>query len=255
MYRDFMMENEFFLDELETQKIMNFIAHCNQFLDGKYLFATSKLKEINEDICTSKGLSLLKDECLDGFNASLFKTKCLVKLPTKNGTFTSPTEKEDFIAIAFTFVDDICNEVVDYDNFTVKYFSSEKNENKFAKQVIEPLKLIVSKLFNLPEDNETEYNIEAVVKKNETPMATAEKINNSNAIAVVENLLKIIGMKQKLDQDQTNAFIILRELKNALENNQVSEIQVLCIAIGYIKKFLSGLDYMVEELEFCLRKN
>lgn len=249
------MENEIYLDELETQKIMNFIAHCNHFLDGKYLFATSKLKEINEDIRASKDLSLLKDECLDGFNASLFKTKCLVKLPTKNGTFTSPTEKEDFIAIAFTFIDDICNEVVDYDNFTVKYFSSEKNENKFAKQIIEPLKLIVSKLFNLPEDNETEFNVATVVQKVEMPVPAVEKHDNSDAIAVAENLLKMIGMKQKLDQDQTNAFVILRELKNALENNQVSEIQALCVAVGYIKKFLPDLDYMFEELEFCLRKN
>lgn len=249
------MENEIYFDELETRKIMNFIAHCNHFLDGKYLFATSKLKEINGDICASKDLSLLKDECLDGFNASLFKTKCLVKLPTKNGTFTSPTEKEDFIAIAFTFIDDICNEVVDYDNFTAKYFSSEKSENKFAKQIIEPLKLIISKLFNLPEDNETEFNVTAVVQKHEIPVITVEKYDNSNAIAVAENLLKMIGMKQKLDQDQTNAFVILRELKNALENNQVSEIQALFVAVGYIKKFLPDLDYMFEELAFCLRKN
>ena len=86
-------------------------------------------------------------------------------------------------------------------------------------------------------------------------MITVEKYDNSNAIAVAENLLKMIGMKQKLDQDQTNAFVILRELKNALENNQVSEIQALFVAVGYIKKFLPDLHYMFEELTFCLRKN
>ena len=132
---------------------------------------------------------------------------------------------------------------------------TEKNENNFSKQIIETLKLIVSKLFNLPEDNETELNVTAVVQQHEIPVITMEKYDNSNAIAVAENLLKMIGMKQKLDQDQTNAFVILRELKNALENNQVSEIQALCIAVGYIKKFLPDLDYMFEELAFCLRKN
>lgn len=244
------MENEMYLDECETQIIMNFIAHCNNFLDGKYLFATSKLKEISEDIQQSKDLSLLKKECLDGFNASLFKTKCLVKLPTKNGTFTSPTEKEDFIALAFTFIDDICNEVVDYDDFTAKYFYSEKNENKFAKQIIEPLKLVIAKLFGLPEDNEAEFVINQQQTEIEVPVVQND---NSSVIAVVDNLIDIIAENAK-GQHCQNALVILRELRHALDLNLVDEIKALYIALCYITPYISCYQYMFDELEYCLNR-
>lgn len=245
------MENIVNKEEIEIQRIMNFIAHCNNFLDGKYLFATSKLKEISEDIHLSSNLTMLKNECLDGFNASLFKTKCLVKLPTKNGTFTSPTEKEDFIAIAFTFIDDICNELVDYDNFTAKYFYSDKNENKFAKQIIEPLKIVVAKLFNLPEDNEAEFVINTLP---ESVPHEETKCDNSGTIAVVKNLQNLISESVCNEIHKNNMQVVLEQLLIALEEDDRNLINALKIAIGYMQEFLPEYEYMFEELEFCLNK-
>lgn len=241
------MEENTQMNEIQTQTVLNFIAHCNHFIDGKYLFATNKLKEINEDIQSSEDLTLLKEKCLDGFNISLFKTKCLTKLPTKKGTFTSPTEKEDFIALAFCFIDDICNNGVDFENFTHKYFSSEKNENKFATQVIEPLKIIIAKIFNLPEDNESEF----VIRKNKH---NELKIDSTEAISIAKNITAVLSQKSMPNQNEKNAVIVLLELIDALQESRFKEIFSLKIALSYIQPYIKDINYLFEELLFCLDK-
>lgn len=241
------MENDILTNEVETQKIMNFIAHCNNYIAGRYLFGASILKEVYHDIQTSKELKQLFNECLDGFNISLFKTKCLIKLPTKAGTFTAPTEKEDFVALAYSMIEDICKETVDYDTFIAKYFTSEKDENKFGKQVVEPLKNIVAKLFNLPDDNDSEFEI-----LDEKPIVPQLKFDNTDAIAVAQNIISVISQNANATEDEKNAVIILFELIQNLQSGNQSAILCYEIALTYIEKNITGINYLFEELFFCL---
>ena len=236
------------INEQETQRIMNFIAHCNQYIDGKYLFGATKLKEIYRDVRNSEELNQLFTECLDGFNVSLFKTKCLIKLPTKKGTFTSPTEKEDFVALAFAMIEDISIEEVDYDTFINKYFLSETDENRFGKQVIEPLKQTVAKLFDLPEDNETEFKIKTNIEQPKM------EIDNLEAISICKNIISVISQKTMPSDHEKNAVVILFELINCLQEGNQNLILCLEIALTYLEKHIDGINYLFEELFFCLDK-
>ena len=247
------MDVDLFKNEKETKKIMNFIAHCNDFICGKYLFPSSKIKEIFSDIESSENLYQLFKECLEGFNASLFKTKCLIKLPTKKGTFNAPTEKEDFLALAYVMMEDIFHDRQDYDVFVNKFFTNEKNEDVFAKQVIQPTKNLIAQIFELPEDNETEYYIESVVEKQEKHLNEL-KVENADAIAVAKNLISVISRNNFPSDDEKNAVVILFELIQSLQANNQNQILCFQIALSYIYKNIKELDFMFGELFYCLDK-
>ena len=145
-------------------------------------------------------------------------------------------------------IQDICEDKVDYDYFINRYFMSDKDENKFAQQVIVPLKNIICKLFDLPEDNQTEFNVVIEHKSN------VDKIDCSEAIAVAKNIISNISQKNYPTEDEKNAVVICFELIKSLQQGNHEQILCFEIALSYIEKHITDIKYLFEELFFCIDK-
>ncbi len=249
------------MENNEINKILNFIAHCNEFINGKFLFANLKLKEISQAMEDSEQISLLLSQCETEFKYSLEQTKAFIKTPTKPGYFVKPEEPDKFIALCHMLIKDFALEVKDFDSFVKKYFEDEKisNQEKFCKQILEPFKNLISDYFELSKDNETFFQIVEV--KKELPVEVKiDKCENTKSQIYLEmsevckNLITQIKANE-FDKDVKNsALIILLELIRACEREDEQNVYALLIGLSFIEDKFKSLSYLFDELALIFEK-
>lgn len=248
--------------------ILNFIASCNEFINGKFLFATSKLQSMYDEIIASPDLEKLFLECNSDFDYSLEMTKAYVKTPTKLGYFTKPEELDKFLALTFGVLREIKEETIDFNIFASKYFSSEDKTpptQKFAQSVIVPLRDTVAKYFDLDQNNkaknvltdfvedEKQEEVEEIseVKEEEPEINLApifEKIKE-----VSSNMLTIVKQEKKLKIEiKSDATFVLSEIINACEQNDIEKAYALVVGFRYLAKNIKSLKYQMQAIESVL---
>ena len=251
--------------------ILNFIASCNEFINGKFLFAASKLQSLYDEIVLSPDLDKLFFECNSDFNYSLEMTKAFIKTPTKIGYFTKPEELDKFLALTFGVLKEIKEETIDFNIFVNKYFSSEDKTpptQKFTQNVIVPLRDTVSKYFELDENNKTKNTLTDFVeetKQKEHIEPASEVIEEEPKIdlkpifeeikSISSNMLIVVKQERKLKNDfKSDATFILSEIISACSQNDVEKAYALIVGFKYLAKNIKNIKYQMRELELVLLK-
>ena len=251
------------MDKNRENSILNFIANCNEFLAGKFLFASSKLHAIYEDIKSSEPLDELFEQCNEGFNYSLESTKALIKTPTKAGYFTAPEELDKFLALVYGILKDIYEGVIDFNLFVTKYFSNDEKTPptvKFGKEVIIPLKDTVAKYFELDETNEQKFALEAFEKPEPEIVAVEieeeveEELFDLEPIyyqikTLSEKMLHLVKLEEKLPVSlKSDASFLLSEIIKACENEDIEKVYSLLIGFKYMQKNIKVLNGLMTHL-------
>lgn len=248
------------MENNEINKILNFIAHCNEFINGKFLFANLKLKEIMQAMENSEQISLLVSQCEADFKYSLEQTKAFIKTPTKPGYFVKPEEPDKFIALCHCLIKDFALEVKDFDAFAKKYFEDEKVsiQEKFSKQILEPFKNLIADYFELSKDNETFFKIDDT--KKEIEEIKVEPCENKKGQIYLEmsevcsNLIAQISANE-FDKDLKNsALMILFEVIKACEREDEDNIYALLIGLSFMEDKFKSLAHLFEELALIFEK-
>lgn len=256
------------MDKNNVNAILNFIASCNDFIGGKFLFAPAKLQSMYDEILLSPDLNNLFGECNKDFNYSLEMTKAFVKMPTKLGSFTKPAELDKFLALVFGVLKEIKEETLDYNIFVGKYFSAEDKippTKKFAQNVVVPLRDTVAKYFELDEHNKTRFALTEFVeeKPEEIIEPEAEKVEEEPKIDlapiferikdICSNMLTIVKQTQKLNSDvKSDAVFVLSEIINACEAGDIEKAYALVVGFRYLAKNIKTIKYQMNALEMVL---
>ena len=166
------------MENINPFEIYNFIADCNEFLDGKYLFANTKILHILEAAQQSKDLMELFTQCSEDFNYSLESTKSFIKTPTKPGYFQAPQELDKMLALVYCLLNDFKDEKINFNVFVSKYFSGDEKlppHQKFGVEIIKPLKETVAKYFELDDKSTKTYSKAEIDAKNMELKEASEK--------------------------------------------------------------------------------
>lgn len=248
------------MENNEINKILNFVAHCNEFINGKFLFANLKIKEIEQSIEDSEQISLLIKQCETDFKYSLEQTKAFIKMPTKPGYFVKPEEPDKFIALCHLLIKDIALGVKDFDSFATKYFEDEQLsiQEKFCKQIIEPFKNLIADYFELSKDNETFFKLE---KSKKEPKSENTKIEQDDKkqiyleiIEVCKNLIEQITTNDFEKNLKNSALIILLEVIRACERQDEQNVYALLIGLSYLEDKFKPLNHLFDELALVFEK-
>lgn len=252
------------MDTNKEKSISNFIANCNEFMTGKFLFASSKLVSILEDINQSEHLLELFTQCSEGFDYSLESTKAFIKTPTKPGVFNKPEELDKFLALTFALLKDINEEKIDFNIFVSKYFGGLEElppTQNFARLVITPFKETVAKYFELDDSVVLRQQIEPQKQEEieEKPEEEAMSIDLTayydQIIAISQNLLMLVKENGRIKQNiKTDASFILGEIISACKSEDIEKAYVLIVAFKYMQKHLRGTKHLIEELLFVLKQ-
>lgn len=261
------------MNQLNQNSVLNFIATCNEFIKGKFLFVGTKIVSIYEDVLLSEPLTELFSQCQEDFNASFEFTKAFIKLPTKAGTFQRPEELHKFLALVYVILEDVKTGELDLDLFLQKYFSGDEQTppaKKFALEVITPLRDTVAKYFELPFENEAKFeliadeDVEMDFEKQEENDVVAEQKSfekgdelpvvfdfNFNKVISLSNEIKaMLENIEKIDiSAKYDAIFMLTELLNASINADFGGAKAIAIGLYYVSKKIVGLKFFTKQFD------
>lgn len=241
----------------DFNSVLNFIFHCNEFINGKFLFSSLKVKEIYLAMQDSHQINDLVVQCENDFKYSLQMTKSFIKTPTKNGYFVAPEEPDKFIALCYNLFKNISEQKIDFDSFLLKYFLDDKlsiNAN-FAKKIIVPLRDMIADYFDLEKENETFFKIEEPEQKTVQSNTVEDKSNVfAEIIPICENL--IVQIKDLNIKRETKNFsiLILGEMIKSCRRKDEENLYALMIGLFKMKNQLKTVSHLFDELNFVLKK-
>lgn len=252
----------------QQNSILNFIASCNEFLAGKFLFAASKLTSIFEEIEQNPVLKDLFVQCNQDFDYSLQCTISLVKTPTKPGYFVRPEELDKFLALTYGILKDIYEQKIDYNIFVSKYFSSDdKNPptKRFGEEVILPLKDTVAKYFELDAQNTVRHatdQIEQELDQPEQEQQAQEQVEQEqfdltpvfeSLVKIAQNMMTIAKEDKKIKQHiKADLIFVLSQLVKACKDGDIEKAYAFVISLKYITAKIRSLKHLMAELLFVM---
>ena len=105
----------------ELTKIAQFIASCNDMINGKFILADIKITKILNMIANSTELYNYVKECLIDYDFSREYHRAEVKNRLNNGVFTVPNMPNTLVAFVFCLLVECDAKRIDFYNFIQRY--------------------------------------------------------------------------------------------------------------------------------------
>lgn len=219
----------------ELTKISQFIAGCNDMINGKFLLADIKITKMLNMLAGSQELYNYIKECMIDYDFSREYHRAEVKNRMNGGVFAVPATPNSLVAFVFCLFVECDAKRIDFYNFIKENFASEsKNDSYklFAETLLVPFAKAISSHFMLDgQDNGEAQNLENSIKKDlmSEPMFDAQNtaynqnyfansnnqnvqnsynsFDNNNAYYQQNNNIQNVGVEQQNDiinqQDNT----------------------------------------------------
>lgn len=136
----------------ELSKIAQFIASCDDMINGKFILADVKITKVLNMIASSEELYRYISECMTNFDFSREYHRAEVKNSLNGGNFAAPTEQEKLVAFVFCILVECDAKRLDFYNFINENFGRESKSNaynNFASMLLVPFKEIIATHFGL----------------------------------------------------------------------------------------------------------
>lgn len=221
--------------------VLNFVLECNEFLEGKYLFASQKLEAIYKSVLDSPALVELFLQCSEDFKYSLEMTKAFIKTPTKPGTFTPPTEPDKFLALVFGLLKEIIENTINFNVFVPKYFSEDAKvppTQAFANKIVLPLKVTVAKYFEVDAENKKRFSLEEITAQQQEIEEEKQKMEKEESQISIEEI------------EQTTVL----QNQTSLQNEKQKETEVVSALEDDMKTYKVTYEDLMEALNLALKE-
>src|SRR5574344_1411732 len=165
----------------ELSKISQFVASCNDMINGKFILADVKITKILNMIAGSDELYRYITECMTGFDFSREYHRAEVKNGLNGGVFAVPAEREKVVAFVFCLLVECDAKRIDFYGFINENFSgSDRNDSykTFANVLLMPFRDIISNHFGMGEISEAEQSNMTQTYKEDLKTTTLFKKNN-----------------------------------------------------------------------------
>src|SRR5574344_2091421 len=166
----------------ELSKISQFVASCNDMINGKFILADVKITKILNMIAGSDELYRYITECMTGFDFSREYHRAEVKNGLNGGVFAVPAEREKVVAFVFCLLVECDAKRIDFYNFINENFIAENRSDAykfFSTKLLVPFRDILAGHFGLGNnDTESLENMTDIYKKDLKDAPIFESENN-----------------------------------------------------------------------------
>ena len=101
----------------ELSKIAQFIAGCNDMINGKFILADVKITKVLNNIAESEELYRFISECMNNFDFIKELHRAEMKNSLNSGAFTPPQEPEKLVAFVFCLLVECDAKRIDFYSF------------------------------------------------------------------------------------------------------------------------------------------
>ena len=226
----------------ELSKITQFIAGCNDMINGKFILADLKISKLLHMLAQSEELYNYVKECMVDFDFSREFHRAEIKNRLNNGSFVAPQSNNSLVAFIFCLLVECDAKRIDFYNFINENFPSENKSDcykKFAKTLLVPFKDIVAEHFSLetPAKQNLEFETDLYKQDLQAEPVFEESYDSEFAQSVD-------GESEDLDDEnsQQSDDTIWEDIKSICDNT---------ISAVYSEKKIK--DYLKEELIYILK--
>ena len=272
------------VSDSEKIKILDFIACCDDFTNGKFLLVDSKINNLLKKIGESDALYNLFQEVLTNYNFEKEFSHAQIKFIGKPSKFEMPSEPYKILPLVFCMLVKIQDKSLDFPTFLKTYFSGGNDELiEFSKQVIVPFRNIIAAVFevpvdskveqvNLQEDNSAQSRLnlpkkEIVEQKDENMNKefqindeTEEEYEEMDLTSYFEEIKKLINdmmteidymprLKKEIKED---AYLILDAMVAACDMQDLKILNGLIAGFEYIAPSIKSIKFLYKELKKVL---
>ena len=117
-------------ENIEREKIINFINACNELVNGKFILADIKISKILKSISESTGVYNLIEECMINYDFDSEFSKCITTDASGVERFVLPKEEEKIVPLVFCLLVEIDSKRISFNDFIKAQFPYANNQNK-----------------------------------------------------------------------------------------------------------------------------
>lgn len=229
-----------------------FLGATDDLINSKYILADSKVGPVLKAVAQSRLLYETFEYVTDGFDYAAAKGVCFV-----DGGVALPQKDEDLLAFCFLLLMEIDAKKEDVIRLLTEYFNGNDGMQaayaNFAQKLLIPFRDTAKRTFEKMMSGE----LPAVRKKTPEEVAKEEKKagKKTSAVRYAETLCEDEIARSGDDKCEELAYI-LKELREAIENEESDKITLAYLALKYaikaIKRPKIDLNSITEEVSAAL---
>lgn len=271
------------VNDSEKIKILDFIACCDDFTNGKFLLVDSKINNLLKKIGESDALYNLFQEVLTNYNFEKEFSHAQLKFVGKPAKFEMPTEPYKILPLVFCMLVKIQDKSLDFPTFLKTYFSGEGEELlEFSRQVIVPFRNIIATVFEVPVESKVEPFVmpdensaqaklnlpkkEVVEQKEENMDKEFEIVENEEEYEEVDLTKYFVEIKKLINDMMTeidymhrlkkeikeDAYLILDAMLDACDMQDLKILNGLIAGFEYVAPSIKNIKFLYKELKKIL---
>ena len=249
----------------ELSKISQFIAGCNDMINGKFILADIKISKVLNMLAQSGELYNFIKDCMTDFDFSREFHRAEVKNRLNNGSFAVPSTPKSLVAFVFCLLVECDAKRMDFYSFINENFPAQSRTDSyklFANTLLVPFRDAISEHFNFENGSQ---NVDAMTQnfkqdlKDEPVFNGYQNMQNqSNQIKAEHEQYDDLQNKKEQSYHISNNFITQPPFEIPVEEQKASDvwedIKNICdnvISCVYTERKLK--EYLKEELIYILK--
>ena len=204
-------------ENIEREKVINFINACNELVNGKFILADIKISKILKAISESTGVYNLIEEHMINYDFDTEFESCVATDSTGVERFILPKEEEKIIPLVFCLLVEIDSKRIGFNDFIKAQFPYANNQNEeydsFAKTIVIPFRNAIADYFNV--------DIKELEKEN---VKNVEPTNNVIDEKLKEHLAQVKDLEEKLNNAEEKADVKITVIETNDPNVSVEEL-------------------------------
>ena len=245
-------------------KINDFINSCNEMIEGKFILADVKIKNILNKIEASEELVKFLTASLENFQFDIELQRAEVKNKFNGGVFNVPQNKQTLIALVFCLLIAFDSKKIDFYQFIKQNFETLAPNGEyanFANTLLVPFRDYISYVFSsenfqaeeldenhienesLNNDNKLEQEIE---EKEETIFDKIEDSTN----AIIDAVYIDRKIKENLRQQ---LLYVLNGIKYALKYEDMRLISTFVTCLDALTQKTRSVEFLLTELKTLIK--
>lgn len=259
------------ISKQELMKVVDFINSCNDMIDGKFILADVKIRNILSIIENSEELIKFIGNCTVNFNFERELQRAEVKNSFNGGTFVPPSEPNTLIAMVFCLLVSFDSKRIDFYQFIQRNFETLAPNGEyanFAKNMLVPFRDYVGAYFGVTstkeEDVENLMNNTAKENEMENEDDDVEVIDmhpEESEVSIYDEIKRVIDAiidavytDRKIKEYQKQQYLyVLKSTKYALDYEDMKLISAFVTCFDSMAEKAHSLKFLLGELKDIIK--
>lgn len=246
----------------DLQQLNNFIEACDGVINGKYILADVKLKNLVQSINESDYVYKIINNAMINFNFEKELQRAEVQEEYISNEFLLPEDRDTMIALVYCLLVCFDSKRIDFYEFIKKNFQTlaiNGEYNNFANRLIVPFKEAIVNYYKQEQEQEQQNYIEnnyvdpkvyASLEDEPEQDDAFEKLSKS-IDAIIE---KVYVERRIREQEKQDLLYVLKSTEYALKYQDMRLISAFITCFNTMARKIKSIQFLLEDVKNIIKE-